>query len=45
MNGAVDEATADIRTLVEAVIANADMAMYEAKRAGGNQIRQSAAAA
>ena len=41
----VDGATADIRTLVEAVIANADMAMYEAKRAGGNQIRQSAAAA
>jgi len=27
------------------VVANADMAMYEAKRAGGNQIRQSAAAA
>ena len=45
VSGAVDGATADIRTLVEAVIANADMAMYEAKRAGGNQIRQSAAAA
>lgn len=35
----------DTRTLIERVIAAADMAMYEAKRAGGNQIRQSGAAA
>ena len=45
VNGAANGATGDLRTLVEAVIANADMAMYEAKRAGGNQIRQSTAAA
>ncbi len=41
----VSGAGRDVRTLIEGVIAAADMAMYEAKRAGGNQIRQSAAAA
>lgn len=35
----------DIRTVIEGLIAEADMAMYEAKRAGGNQIRRSSAAA
>ncbi|TGD88993.1 GGDEF domain-containing protein [Mycolicibacterium sp. CH28] len=42
---AVPDAADDIRPLIEGVIAAADMAMYEAKRAGGNQIRQSSAAA
>jgi GGDEF domain-containing protein len=41
----VQDAADDIRTLIEGVIAAADLAMYEAKRAGGNQIRQSSAAA
>ncbi|MEC9324665.1 MAG: GGDEF domain-containing protein [Actinomycetota bacterium] len=41
----VTDAAGDIGALVERVVANADMAMYEAKRAGGNQIRQSTAAA
>ncbi|MEW5809492.1 MAG: GGDEF domain-containing protein [Actinomycetota bacterium] len=41
---AVQDPSADTRTLIERVIAAADMAMYEAKRAGGNQIRQSDAA-
>ncbi|WP_059015634.1 GGDEF domain-containing protein [Mycobacterium sp. M26] len=35
----------DVRTVIEGVIAAADMAMYGAKRAGGNQIRRSSAAA
>jgi len=38
------DTAADARTLIERVIAAADMAMYEAKRAGGNQIRISDAA-
>ncbi|MEH3139059.1 MAG: GGDEF domain-containing protein [Mycobacterium kyogaense] len=42
--GAVADPAADTRTVIERVIAAADMAMYEAKRAGGNQIRRSAAA-
>lgn len=42
---AVHDATTDARAVIERVIAAADMAMYEAKRAGGNQIRQSEAAA
>lgn len=41
----VTDTAQDIRTLIEGVIAEADMAMYEAKRAGGNQIRRSTAAA
>lgn len=41
----VTDAAGVIGALVERVVANADMAMYEAKRAGGNQIRQSTAAA
>ena len=41
----VTNPTEDTRALIESVIAAADMAMYEAKRAGGNQIRQSTAAA
>ena len=41
----VPDTTQDVRTLIEGVIAEADMAMYEAKRAGGNQIRRSTAAA
>jgi diguanylate cyclase (GGDEF)-like protein len=41
----VANAAADVRAVIEGVIAAADMAMYEAKRAGGNQIRQSSAAA
>ncbi|MFB1295968.1 diguanylate cyclase domain-containing protein [Mycobacterium sp. pW049] len=42
---AVQDPARDTRTVIERVIAAADMAMYEAKRAGGNQIRQSSAAA
>ena len=38
VNGAVDEGPADIRPLVEAVIRYADMAMYEAKRRGGDAV-------
>lgn len=41
----VTDPRADTATLIERVFAAADMAMYEAKRAGGNQIRQSSAAA
>lgn len=41
----VTDANSDTRELIERVFAAADMAMYEAKRAGGNQIRQSTAAA
>ncbi|WP_167106807.1 diguanylate cyclase [Mycobacterium sp. DL592] len=41
----VPDTTQDFRTLIEGVIAEADMAMYEAKRAGGNQIRRSTAVA
>ncbi|MBX7454708.1 GGDEF domain-containing protein [Mycolicibacterium sp. 3033] len=41
---AVQDTAADARTLIERVVAAADMAMYEAKRAGGNQIRRSDAA-
>lgn len=41
---AVQDSAGDTRTLIERVIAAADMAMYEAKRAGGNQIRLSDAA-
>lgn len=41
----VTDSRADARALIERVFAAADMAMYEAKRAGGNQIRQSSAAA
>ncbi|MBB2989395.1 diguanylate cyclase (GGDEF)-like protein [Mycolicibacterium iranicum] len=41
----VQDPAADARTVIERVITAADMAMYEAKRAGGNQIRQSEAAA
>lgn len=39
----VRDPDADPRLLIERVVASADMAMYEAKRAGGNQIRQAAA--
>lgn len=42
---AVGDPAADTRTVIERVIGAADMAMYEAKRAGGNQIRRSGAAA
>lgn len=41
---AVQDLAAGTRTLIDRAIAAADMAMYEAKRAGGNQIRQSDAA-
>ncbi|TRW82811.1 GGDEF domain-containing protein [Mycolicibacterium sp. 018/SC-01/001] len=41
---AVQEPGADTRTVIDRVFAAADMAMYEAKRAGGNQIRISDAA-
>lgn len=40
----VTDPAEDVRAVIEGAIAAADMAMYEAKRAGGNQIRQSAAA-
>ncbi|WP_328350800.1 GGDEF domain-containing protein [Mycobacterium sp. NBC_00419] len=39
------DAAQDVRGLIEGLIAEADMAMYAAKRAGGNQIRQFTAAA
>lgn len=40
----VRDLEADPGTVIERVVASADMAMYEAKRAGGNQIRQATAA-
>ncbi len=40
----VQDPAADTRALIDRVFAAADMAMYEAKRAGGNQIRRSDAA-
>jgi GGDEF domain-containing protein len=39
----VDVGNADARAVIEHLVDSADAAMYEAKRAGGNQTRQAGA--